>query len=238
MSDVKIPKIAKEGYPFILIFVIVTIIGFMISSILGCALTALTVWCILFFRDPERITPQKEGLIIAPADGVVQKIGLSMPPPDLKNAPQEEMLKVSIFMNVFNVHINRTPIDATIKEISYFPGKFFNASLDKASEKNERQSFLLETNEGTNIVMVQIAGLVARRIVKFVNPEATVKAGEKVGMIRFGSRVDLYLPKDSKLSVIEGQITIGGETVITDLKNTLNNEEPLTGKVLDRPISN
>ncbi|MGV3278078.1 phosphatidylserine decarboxylase [Rickettsiales bacterium LUAb2] len=236
MHDFKLPKIAKEGYPFILIFLIITIVCLLFSNILGMIGLVLTVWCALFFRDPARITPQKKGLVISPADGVIQKISYSLPPKDLIDFKQEEMLKISIFMNVFNVHINRSPISGNIKTISYIPGKFVNASLDKASDYNERQSFIIETDNNESIVVVQIAGLIARRIVKFVEEGNDIKTGEKFGLIRFGSRVDVYLPKHVKPKVLEGQIAIGGETILADLVN--QDTEDVTGMVLDRAPSN
>lgn len=228
----KFPKIAKEGHVFVLIFAVITIVGFFLSSILGLLLLILTIWCALFFRDPKRITPFIENAIISPADGIIQDISYSLPPADLE-LEAEEMLKISIFMNVFNVHINRSPVKGVVKNISYIPGKFFNASLDKASEYNERQSFLIETSSGTKVIMVQIAGLIARRIVKFVNSDTEIKAGEKVGLIRFGSRVDIYLPKEITPLVIKGQTSIGGETIIANLGG--NQPKSIEGIVLDRP---
>lgn len=228
----KLPTIAKEGHIFVLIFAVITIVGFFISSILGLLLLILTIWCALFFRDPKRITPIIENAIIAPADGIIQDVSYSLPPADLE-LEAEEMLKISIFMNVFNVHINRSPAKGIVKHISYIPGKFFNASLDKASEHNERQSFLIETDNGTKVITVQIAGLIARRIVKFVNTDTEVKAGEKIGLIRFGSRVDVYLPKEVTPLVIKGQTSIGGETILANLGSSQPNA--VEGVTLDRP---
>lgn len=214
--DIKLPKIAHEGNIFILIFAVITLVLFLMSSILGIIGLILTVWCISFFRDPERVTPQHDSLIVAPADGKVIFIEKVIPPAEL--GISEEMTKISIFMNVFNVHINRTPCSGNIEKIIYYPGKFFNASLDKASVDNERQSFIMTTKGGHKIAFVQIAGLVARRIVKFIEEDTNVTTGEKVGLIRFGSRVDVYLPTEVTPFVSVGQSTIAGETILADFE--------------------
>lgn len=230
------PNIAKEGYIFIIISFVITIIGFLISTPLGIILAGVTVWVALFFRDPKRITPQIPEAIIAPADGIINCISVCSPPKEIsEELQQEEMLKISIFMNVFNVHMNRAPIGGVIQNIHYIAGKFFNASLDKASEHNERQIFVLKTENNTPVIMVQIAGLIARRIVKFVTEEQPVQAGEKIGLIRFGSRVDVYLPKHVVPLVALGQTTIGGETILA----SIGNMQPNTIKtaVLDRPTT-
>lgn len=227
----QLPTIAKEGHIFVLIFLILMVIGFVISNVLGLILLGLTVWCALFFRDPVRHTPQIPNAVIAPADGVVQAITVCAPPEEIKTN-DKEMLKISIFMNVFNVHINRTPINGIIRNIVYCAGKFFNASLDKASIHNERQLFAIESPSGTKLIMVQIAGLIARRIVKFVEENTEVKAGEKIGLIRFGSRVDLYLPKATVPTVAIGQTTLGGETILAYLDS--HQPKPLKTQVLDR----
>ncbi len=224
-------KIAKEGYILILVFALITVVLLFISSILGFIGVILTAWCIYFFRDPDRITPQSDDLIIAPADGKVIKVEKCIPPKELRI--EEEMLKISIFMNVFNVHVNRIPCSGTVKDIVYKPGTFFNVALDKGSLNNERQSFIMETNKGKNVIFVQIAGLIARRIVKFINEDETVEAGQKFGLIKFGSRVDIYLPNDVVPSVFIGQTTIGGETVIANLNNKDNT---VTTKILNRNI--
>ena len=175
----------------------------------------------LLFRDPERVTPIADGLIISPADGVVSMIETVTVPPELA-LDDDEAVRISVFMNVFDVHVNRSPINGKIHKISYIPGKFINAELDKASEHNERQALTVETNEGVKIGFVQIAGLVARRIVKFVNEGDQLLAGQRFGLIRFGSRVDVYLPKGHEALVCVGQKAIAGETVLADLssKNT------------------
>jgi phosphatidylserine decarboxylase len=189
---------------------------FWISSPLGWIGTGLTVWCALFFRDPSRVTPVREGLVIAPADGRVSKIINAAPPAEL-NIGDRPVPRVSIFMNVFNCHVNRSPMTGRVDQIVYRPGTFINADLDKASENNERNSFVISAGE-TRIIVVQIAGLVARRIATFVRQGASVRAGERIGMIRFGSRVDVYLPEGVRPLVAEGQTAVAGETVIADLR--------------------
>jgi phosphatidylserine decarboxylase len=229
--SVKVPKIAPEGYPFIIIFAVVTIILFVISTTLGWVGIILTFWCASFFRDPERTTPVHDDLVISPADGLILKIHEVNPPEE--TGISDRMIKISIFMNVFNVHINRIPCNGTLENIHYIPGKFFNASLDKASTDNERQIFTMNTNTGHRIAFVQIAGLIARRIIKpFVGENAEVTSGEKISLIRFGSRVDLYLPLGTNILVGEGQTTLAGETIIADLKSTAKNG--LSYQVFDR----
>ncbi len=230
--NIKLPNIAKEGNVFILIFAVITLGLFLVSSILGMLGIVLTIWCVTFFRDPERVTPSKSSLIIAPADGKIINIQKVIPPQEL--GIDYEMLKISIFMNVFNVHVNRAPCKGVINKILYHPGKFFNASLDKASLDNERQSFIMKNEENETIVFVQIAGLIARRIVKFINEDVNVKAGEKVGLIRFGSRVDLYLPVNMIPLCAIGQSTIAGETILADKDFKGNTYEY---SILDRAIN-
>lgn len=215
LKDILVP-INREGWPFVAAFVVGTLILSLLAEPLGWAGVVLTVWCIYFFRDPERMTPVADGLVISPADGVVQLVDSAPPPPELGmgDTPRQ---RVCIFMNVFNVHVNRMPATGVIDTIAYRPGKFLNASLDKASEHNERNSYRMTTSEGQDIAFVQIAGLVARRIVWHVNEGDTLKAGERFGMIRFGSRVDVYLPEGTTVLVAEGQQAIAGETVIADL---------------------
>jgi phosphatidylserine decarboxylase len=187
------------------------------SGALGIAGVVLTLWCVYFFRDPERITPVREGLIISPADGVVKMIDKAPPPKEL-NMGDKDRWRICVFMNVFNVHVNRIPISGTVTALNYRPGKFLNASLDKASELNERQSLGLTLDGGKDIAFVQIAGLVARRILCDVTEGKEMKTGERFGMIRFGSRVDVYLPDDVKPMVAVGQTAIAGETVIADIQ--------------------
>jgi len=210
--------IHKEGHKFIGVFAVVTFL-FMLTGIdfLVMLGVVLTLWCAYFFRDPDRITPQKEGLIIAPADGVVQSVKKSVPPAEL-DMGSEECNRVSIFMNVFDVHVNRIPVDGKVVRQAYTPGKYLNASLEKACEDNERHAILMETNAGNNIAFVQIAGLVARRILCWAEDGKEMKAGERFGLIRFGSRVDVYLPKGVNSLVAVGQRAVAGETVIANEK--------------------
>jgi phosphatidylserine decarboxylase len=184
---------------------------------LAWTLVALTVWVAAFFRDPIRTTPRGEKLIVAPADGLITMIVKVPPPPELRGADalaDGEYTRVSIFMSVFDVHINRTPIAGRVKRVAYVPGKFVNADLDKASEDNERQHLLIENSDGVRIGFTQIAGLVARRILTFVREGDTVEAGQRVGLIRFGSRVDVYLPAEAAPRVALGQRAIAGETIL------------------------
>jgi phosphatidylserine decarboxylase len=211
-----IPPIHKEGYFFIFIFLLITLIVGHFIPWIGWIFSILTIWCVFFFRDPVRVTPQNDDLVISPADGIVTKIEQALPPKELKMA-EEPLTRISIFLNVFNVHVNRVPATGRIKSLFYNPGKFFNASLDKASTHNERQSVLMETTSGQEIAFVQIAGLVARRIICDLEDNQNIRAGERFGIIRFGSRMDVYLPKGVAPLVIEGQTTIGGETVIANL---------------------
>jgi len=178
----------------------------------------LTAWCTYFFRDPERFTPTREGLIVSPADGVVQMITEAVPPSELE-MPIEALTRVSVFMNVFDVHVNRAPVDGHISGLGYRPGKFLNASLDKASEDNERQAVKIRTDDGAEVAFVQIAGLVARRILCWVERDQPIRVGERFGMIRFGSRVDVYLPKGVSPLVVVGQKAVAGETVLADMRS-------------------
>jgi phosphatidylserine decarboxylase len=208
--------IHREGLPFIGIFALVSLVLFWLWTPLGWLGTALTIWCALFFRDPERVTPVREGIVVAPADGRVSKIINAVPPREL-SLGDRALPRVSIFMSVFDCHVNRSPVSGRIEKIVYKAGTFINADLDKASEDNERNSFVIAT-AGGRIAMVQIAGLVARRIVSFRREGATVGVGERIGMIRFGSRVDVYLPEGVRPTVAEGQTAIAGETVLADLR--------------------
>jgi len=214
-----IVPVHREGLPFIGMFALVSLILFWLWPLLGWICTGLTVWCALFFRDPDRVTPMREGLVVSPADGRVSKIINAPPPPEL-NLGNRALPRVSIFMNVFDCHINRSPMSGRIEKINYKAGTFINADLDKASENNERNSFVIASGQ-TRIMVVQIAGLIARRIVCFVRPGATVRAGERIGMIRFGSRVDVYLPEGVRPLVAEGQTAVAGETVIADLRTAV-----------------
>ena len=227
MRDTFIKPMHPEGRKFISIFVLITFILFLIWELLGWISVGLTIWCYYFFRDPERVTPKKEGLIISPADGIVSLIEKARPPAELGMA-DEELTRVSVFMSVFNCHVNRAPIAGQITEIAYRPGKFFNASLDKASVDNERNSLSIKMNDGRQIAVVQIAGLVARRIMCFTAKGDKIQTGERFGLIRFGSRLDVYLPDGTDPLVQLGQTMIAGETVIGDL----NASDPVqTGKI-------
>ena len=212
-----IPGIHKEGYLIILIAVVVTLLLLSVSKLLGLVAIVLTVLSVCFFRDPERVSPESSSLILSPADGLVQQIEIVNPPQELE-LPNKKMQRISIFLSVFDVHVNRIPVKGKVIELRYQPGKFLNASFDKASEENERESIWLEaTYEKTQIAVVQIAGLIARRIVCNLEEGQEVKGGERFGIIRFGSRVDLYIPQDIKVHVLKGQTVLGGETVIADL---------------------
>ncbi|WP_296425077.1 phosphatidylserine decarboxylase [Yoonia sp.] len=205
-----------EGRKFVAIFAAISVISYLVLPFLGWIGVGLTVWCYYFFRDPQRTTPTREGLIISPADGVVSLIEKAVPPAELGMA-DAPLTRVSVFMNVFNCHVNRAPIAGKVTAVAYRPGKFFNASLDKASADNERNSLCIEMADGRQIAAVQIAGLVARRIVCFVTTGAALDTGERFGLIRFGSRVDVYLPDGVAPLVTVGQGTIAGETVLADL---------------------
>jgi len=208
--------IHRAGWPFIVVFLVVTVILGLIWAPLFFVGGVLTVWCIFFFRDPDRVTPNRPGLVISPADGVVQMVVDAAPPPELEMGP-EPLTRISVFMNVFNCHVNRSPVDGTVVKLAYRPGKFLNASLDKASEDNERQAVRLRMQDGREFACVQIAGLVARRILCDLSPDQSLRAGERIGMIRFGSRVDLYLPRGVASMAVPGQTAVAGETVLADL---------------------
>ena len=219
MLSTVVKPIHSEGYKFIGIFAAVTLVLFLIWQPLGWVGVVLTIWCYYFFRDPERQTPVRDGLLVSPADGVISLIEPAVPPAelDMGDAP---LTRVSVFMNVFNCHVNRAPIGGRIAKIAYRPGKFLNASLDKASEHNERNSLAIEMEDGRKIAVVQIAGLVARRILCEVEEGQGLETGERFGMIRFGSRVDVYLPDGVAPLVALGQVMISAETVIADLTST------------------
>lgn len=207
----------REGWKFVAIAAAVTLVLYWFDlDLLALLALVLTLWCAYFFRDPERVTPLRQGLVISPADGRVSAIESVVPPPEL-DLPRGPFTRISVFMNVFDVHINRSPVDARIAHIAYVPGKFLSADLDKASTDNERQALTLELDDGRKLGVVQIAGLVARRIVKFVNDGDMLKAGERFGLIRFGSRVDVYLPAGVNALVVVGQRAVAGETVFADL---------------------
>lgn len=217
----RIPVLAplhREGWVFVAIFLACALILGLVSDTLGWIGIILTGWCVYFFRDPERVTPVRSGLVISPADGIIQAVTLANPPQEL-DLKGEDWTRISIFLSVFDVHVNRIPCDGKIIKSVYRTGKFINASLDKASEYNERQALAMVDPDGHEIAFVQIAGLIARRILCDVQEGQQVRAGERFGMIRFGSRVDIYLPKNITPLVIEGQRVIGGETVIADFSS-------------------
>jgi len=210
------PKIHKEGYKFLAISIITTFIFLLFSKFLGMVMIIITVWIYYFFRDPERFSINDDNYLVSPADGLVINISEQTGPIELQ-LENTTFTKVSIFMNVFNCHVNRTPISGTIEEINYKPGKFLNASLDKASEENERNYYKVRCNKtNEEIILVQIAGLVARRIVCEVEQGQTLKQGERIGMIRFGSRVDIFF-KNKKLLAKLGQNVVAGESLIASL---------------------
>jgi phosphatidylserine decarboxylase len=216
----RFPSIHPEGRKYVVGAAAVTFFAFLMHvQFRDWILVGLTIWVAAFFRDPVRTTPHGDKLIVAPADGLVTMIARVPPPPELRGGDglgDDECTRVSIFMSVFDVHINRAPITGRIKRIAYVPGKFVNADLDKASEDNERQHFLIEGGEGLKIGMTQIAGLVARRILAFVREGDSVEAGQRIGLIRFGSRVDVYLPAGTSPKVLLGQRAIAGETILAE----------------------
>lgn len=210
--------IHREGWPFIALFAVASGLLGLLWAPLGWLGLVLTAWCVYFFRNPDRVTPVRPGLVISPADGVVCLLGHAVPPAELGMGAEPRM-RISVFMSVFDVHVNRVPVDGRITGIAYKPGKFLNASLDKASEDNERMAIRMQTAEGAEIAFVQIAGLVARRIKCDLSEGQEVKAGERFGLIRFGSRVDVYLPDGVQPMVACGQRCIAGETVLADIQS-------------------
>ena len=206
------PKIHKEGYRFLAIAVIITFVCLLFSKALGLITILLTIWVYYFFRDPDRVSIQDGNFLVSPADGLISNISEVDGPVEL-SLENKKFTKVSIFMNVFNCHVNRTPVSANVEEILYKPGKFLNASLDKASEENERNYYRLRTKEGDDIIIVQIAGLIARRIVCEVENKQSLAQGERIGMIRFGSRVDIFF-SNRKLLAKLGQNVVAGESLI------------------------
>ena len=225
----RFPSVHPEGRKYAVIAGAVTFLAFLLGwDFLGWLLVGVTIWVATFFRDPVRTTPRADRLIVAPADGLITMIAKVPPPPELRGPEalaEGDYTRVSIFMSVFDVHINRSPITGRVKRIAYVPGKFVNADLDKASEDNERQHFMVEGSDGLRIGFTQIAGLVARRILSFVKEGDVVEAGQRVGLIRFGSRVDVYLPAGTAPRVILGQRSIAGETVLAEI----GVDVPLTG---------
>ena len=212
MIDKVFSPIHNEGYKFLVIFTVATIILYLISSFLGLIGLVLTIWCYYFFRDPERYSIDDDDYLVSPADGLVLQVQENEGPKEL-NLENKKFTKVSIFMNVFDCHVNRSPCAGKVSEILYKPGKFFNASLDKASEENERNYYKITNSKGEDIIVVQIAGLIARRIVTDTSENSDLKQGERIGMIRFGSRADLYF-ENYKPLVKVNQKTIAGESLI------------------------
>jgi len=215
----RMPSVHPEGRKFVVIAAAISLLFFWVIDWdgLGWILAGITLWVAAFFRDPIRTTPKGEGLIIAPADGMVTMIANVPPPRELQGSGalgEEPVVRVSIFMSVFDVHINRTPVPGLITRVVYIAGKFLNADLDKASEENERQHILVETEDGVRVGFTQIAGLVARRIVPWVKAGDRVETGQRVGLIRFGSRVDVYLPVGTSSQILLGQRTVAGETIV------------------------
>lgn len=212
-----LPPIHPDGYKFIAIFMVVTILLGLVWDPLFYLGLALTIWCALFFRDPKRVTPISDDLVISPADGMVSHVGKIVPPKEL-DLGEDPMLRISVFMNVFNCHVNRAPMKGNIERIVYKKGSFLNAELDKASDENERNSLVISTEQG-EIAVVQIAGLVARRIVCWADTKDPIDQGERFGLIRFGSRLDVYLPEGAHASVAVGQTATAGETILARFDN-------------------
>lgn len=210
-----VPPMHPAGRPFVIAGAVATILLRRLWRPLGLPMGLLTGWCAWFFREPRRVTPRRPGVVVAPADGTVSQVVRAVPPAEL-GLGAEPMLRISVFLSVFDVHVQRLPVDGEIRRISYRPGKFLSADLDKASEDNERNSMLLRTTDGRDVVVVQIAGLVARRIVCSVAEGDKAVAGATYGLIRFGSRVDTYVPPGGRVLVESGQHTIGGETVLVE----------------------
>jgi phosphatidylserine decarboxylase len=211
----QLAPIHRQGYPFVAAFALVAVILFLTVPMLGWVGLIATAWVAYFFRDPPRVTPVFDALLVSPADGRVSLITRAVPPAEL-GLSALPLPRISIFMSVFDCHVNRSPMSGRIERMVHHPGKFISADLDKASEANERNSLLI-AGAAARIGVVQIAGLVARRIVPFVREGDTVAAGERIGMIRFGSRLDVYLPENARLMVGEGQMALAGETVIAEL---------------------
>jgi len=213
----QIAPIHAEGYPFVGGFALASLVLLWLWPPLGWLATLATLWCAYFFRDPPRVTPVRDGIVVAPADGRISQIVNAVPPKEL-DLGERALPRISIFMSVFDCHVNRSPVAGRIERIVYRAGTFISADLDKASEDNERNAFVIAAGRGVRIAVIQIAGLVARRIVSFAREGEAVGAGQRIGMIRFGSRVDVYLPEGSRALVAEGQTAIAGETVLADFK--------------------
>lgn len=223
-AEWRLPEIHPEGRKYVLIAGVAALVAFFVWDFVTWPLIGLAIWVAAFFRDPVRVTPQDEGLVIAPADGLVTAIDRVLPPPEMRRADalgEAPMVRVSILISLFDVHVNRTPIAGTVRDVIYISGKRLNVDLDKASEENERQHVIVESRDGLKIGFTQIAGIISRRIVSFVKPGDMVARGQRVGIIHFGSRVDVYLPDAAVCQIIVGQRAIAGETVIARLGGSL-----------------
>ena len=205
--------IHREGWKFFFIFILISFFGFFITKIISYIFIFISLFTLWFFRDPDRYFDSKDNQLLSAADGKICFIGEENPPSETQF--KEKMKKISIFMNVFNVHVNRSPVDGNIEKIIYKNGKFFNASLDKASEHNERNSFIIKTKTD-KIVVVQIAGLIARRILSFISEGDKIDKGDRIGLIRFGSRVDIYFPPTYDIKVKQDDMVVAGETIIAE----------------------
>lgn len=207
----------KEGYKFIIIFAIATAFIALFSDVAGLIGLVLTLWCVFFFRDPHRIIPIQEDILVSPADGVVTRIDYDVEAPEDLGYKGKKFNKISIFLNVFNVHVNRVPVGGKIIKTSYQPGKFLSANAENASSQNERNSVVVKTKNKTEIIFTQVAGLVARRIISDIKEDQEVNTGDRYGIIRFGSRTDIYLPENVEINSLVGQTMIGGETIIAKI---------------------
>ncbi|WP_374764615.1 phosphatidylserine decarboxylase [Yunchengibacter salinarum] len=216
-SDAVLTPIHREGHLFVALFFVASLVLFMIAEPLGWIGMVATAWCVYFFRDPERVVPRQEGVMVAPADGVVSAVSAAAPPPEL-DMGSEPVTRISIFLSVFDVHVNRVPAAGSIDKLIYVPGRFLNAADEAASHENERQLVAMTTEDGARIAFAQVAGLVARRILCDLKVDQKVARGERFGLIRFGSRTDIYLAPKQEAMVSEGQTMIGGETVIARMK--------------------
>jgi phosphatidylserine decarboxylase len=216
LTDTFLPPMHREGWRFVAAFAGATLVLWWLWEPLGLAGLGLTVWCYYFFRDPPRAVPENAGLIVSPADGIVSLIERAVPPPELGLGPAA-LVRVSVFMSVFNCHVNRAPVAGRVTAVAYRPGKFLSAELDKASTDNERNAIAIEMADGRRIAVVQIAGLVARRILCWARPEDSLRTGQRFGLIRFGSRLDVYLPEGVEPQVALGQTCVAGETVVATL---------------------
>ncbi len=215
--DILLPKLHKEGHKFVTISLIITFVFLLISKVLGLIGLVVTIWVFYFFRDPDRYSIQDNNYLVSPADGIISQITEIEGPKEL-NMESNKFTRISVFMNVFDCHVNRLPVECTVKDIFYKPGKFLNASLDKASEENERNYLKILSQGNDEMALVQIAGLVARRIVVSCSKEQSYKQGDRFGLIRFGSRVDLYIPKNFKILAKKGQAVTAGESLFA-IKN-------------------